>query len=217
MKKLFYILICLLYFVSCNRLSEEELTIHKQKVTSGIANKKNDIDQLINNNKSKVIELSEKLRKARKFKIGRSKAEKEFEISSLETTISDLSKYNIRLAKFKKELDYLHNTYNFQSEPQSVLNELFTAAKTRDFRMMLFLADPYDENDSDVDRIGYSEALSPKQRMSIISMFENAKIIGEPRILENTAEIDFLYGRNADKKETMKLIRRNESWYLLSF
>ena len=38
-------------------------------------------------------------------------------------------------------------------------------------------------------------------------VFEIARIIGEPFINETTVEIEFLFGRNVDRKETIKFVK----------
>lgn len=217
MKKTLLLLTLTITFFSCKQMSEEEKLIHNQKVISGIDKKKSDLDKILANIDKQSKLLSAEFDNVNSFKLGRSASTKRAQISALEEKSKMIYNYREDTKKLKSKLDLLHKTFEWQENPKTVLEKVFDIAKYGNYEDAIFLADPYDENDSDVDGIAYVSAHPKEYKQQFVRTFKNGRIIGEPFVGEKTAEIEFLFGPNADRKETMKLVKRNESWYLSSF
>jgi len=217
MKNRILLILAAISIISCNQLSEEELRVHNQKVTSGIQKKKNDLNNIIDGIKAQSKQLQEKYNDAKSFKLLRSSSTKKAQLAALEKKGKELFRFHQNIEKYKDRLDALHKTFDFQSKPENVLEKLFNAASSKYLNNLVYLVDPYDENDKDVDRISYIEAYPPKYKQDFYDTFKHGRIIGEPIIKENKAKIEFLFGPNGSRKETMNLIKRNESWYLSSY
>jgi len=217
MKKTLLLLILLISISSCKQMSEEEKLVHNQKVISGIDKKKADLDKILSNIEKQSKLLSAEFDNTNSFKLGRSSSTKRAQISALEEKSKMIYNYRENTKKLKNKLDLLHKTFEWQENPKTVLEKVFEIAKFGNYDSAIYLADPYDENDSDVDGIAYISAHPKEYKEQFVQTFKNGRIIGEPLIRETTAEIEFLFGRNADRKKTMKFVKRNESWYLSSF
>lgn len=217
MKKKILLLIFAVSFFSCNQLSEEERLIHNQKVISGIDRKKSDLDKILANIDEQSKKLSTEFDDVYSFKIGRSSSTKRAQIAELEKKSRIIYNYRLDINNLKNKLDVLHKTFEWQESPKKVLEKLFEIAKYGNYNQTIFLVDPYDENDNKVDKIAYISAYPVEEKDEFMQNFKYGRIIGTPIIKEKKAEIEFLFGLNADYKRTMKLVKRNKSWYLSSY
>lgn len=217
MKNFITLIIVSLTILSCNGLSKEELKIHNQKVSLGIQKKKSDLSGMLSRIGKQSEELEKKLKKVSSFRLGRSKAKKQQQIAEVKQEIKALAAYKNRVIQLRKELDTKHEAYDFQDDPQEVVENIFISAKNNDFKTLLWLADPYDENDRDVDGLSYTQTLSPSQKKVFVNTFKKGKVVGEPIIDSTTAKVNFLYGYKGNIKKTMNLVKRNQNWYLASF
>ncbi len=115
-----------------------------------------------------------------------------------------------------------------QSKPEAVVQAIFDAARTEEFKPLGTLCDPLQQNDGDTDCIC---AMSPRykahqcsqnsmNRVSVeeyVQYFLKGAVKGEARIDGDAAEVDFLFGAEGRNQETMTLVRRDGKWYLSSF
>lgn len=115
-----------------------------------------------------------------------------------------------------------------QTTPQGVVGSLLAAARSGQLSFLHQLCDPQHENDGDTECLC---ALSPRfqtercpedsgNRLTgarFTEYFARGSLQGEPRIEGDRAEVDFLFGPDGTRKETMRLVKRGEKWYLLSF
>ncbi len=106
-----------------------------------------------------------------------------------------------------------------QSKPEAVVTAIFTAAKSGDFSALKALLPPSGKNDGDVTQVCTVGEASEKAVKSFRSFFEKGKISGKARISSDgsKAEVDFLFGPDGTKEETMNLLKENGKWYLGSF
>jgi len=102
-----------------------------------------------------------------------------------------------------------------QSSPTPVLEAVFAAARSGQLARLTALA--ASTADGDVESVCGVSTASPEIRESFRTHFAKGKIIGKPRLDGNRAEIDFLFGPDGRKKETMHLVRENGLWFLESF
>lgn len=219
-------LIIILTLNSCGK-SEKEIKIEKEKLELKIKTEKIH-EQKVNVGKRKKItaltmqlqRLPEAIKKAQeniediqKFKIGRAQSTKERQLKKAYELLSETRNYGEKLKNEIAQLEYL-KTFDFQKDPESVMKYIFESAKKGDFKNFRNLCDPYGENDRDVNSICYAEMLPKKGKQELEEMFKNGRIIGKPVIKEKTAEIEFAYGLSSNKLEKMKMIKRNNLWYL---
>lgn len=217
MKKTLLLLILSISILSCNNLSEEQRLVHNQKVISGIDKKKADLDKILVDLDKQSESISSEFENVNSFKLGRFSSTKKAQILALEEKSKIVHSFRARTIKLKSQLDLLHKNFEWQEDPKLVLEKVFEIARYKDYETAIFLADPYDENDKDVDGIAYVSAHPIEFKDKFVENFKNGRIIGKPFVGENTAEIEFLFGKNTDRKETMTFVKRNDSWYLYSF
>jgi hypothetical protein len=103
-----------------------------------------------------------------------------------------------------------------ETDPATVLEQVFAAARMEDFGRLADLCDPQGENDGDTETICAITDDHPEQA-TFVSQFATGGIIGEARVEGDSAEIDFRFGPNGEWEETMTLINRDGQWYLLDF
>lgn len=115
--------------------------------------------------------------------------------------------------------------------PETVMNTIFQAAQTGDVEILKRLLPPVDsvtgELPCDGDCIAIcnpgNETMKDELRRAYVSIsefsnyFSNAKIVGEPIIEGNEAKVNFLFGPNAERSETMNLQQIDGKWFLRSF
>ena len=204
-------------FISCNQISEEDTLVHNQKVISGINKKKADLDKILFRIDQKIESANKEFENVNTYKLFRSAEKKRRQLAAVQKKFKVLRAYKDRTEKLKSQLDLTHKTFEWQSHPKKVLEKVFEIANKQIYGEAIFLADPYDENDANVDRVAFI-ACHPKEfKDQFIKSFKNGRIIGEPVINSSSAQIEFLFGKNADRKETMKFVKRKDSWYLSSF
>lgn len=117
------------------------------------------------------------------------------------------------------------------SSPESVMNTIFKAAQTGEVGILKFLLPPYDDQRGeipcDVDCKALcnpgNESMKEELRHNYVShsdfkeYFSKAKIIGNPSITGDEAKVNFVFGPNLERNETMNMQRINGKWYLSSF
>lgn len=113
---------------------------------------------------------------------------------------------------------------NFQSDPKLLLEEVFRAAKERDYSNLNRLCPPNNINDGDTQDI--CDITSTKERLDdFISYFENARINGEITYSVSSdgneiARVPFWCNHPAGESrsnETMNMVKIDKKWYLSSF
>ena len=115
--------------------------------------------------------------------------------------------------------------------PENVMNIIFQAAQSGELGLLKFLLPPYDQisggipcdedckalcnpgNDSMKDELGHNFVSLDGFKQ----YFSKAKIIGTPTITGEGAKVNFVFGPNLERNETMNMQRINGKWYLNSF
>lgn len=117
------------------------------------------------------------------------------------------------------------------TNPKSVVEALFYAARTKNFSVLQNLCDPLGESDGDCRQICALPELAqkmddPKAQEWVdgfVQAFEAAHVEGEIQYRKTdsgeVAEVVFEFTQGNPKRthETMRLVKRNTNWYLLSF
>jgi len=105
-----------------------------------------------------------------------------------------------------------------QSDPTKVLEHVFAAAAAGKADGLSALCDPAGSGDGDVKSICAAKPGDPKWD-EFVSYFAKGKVKAAPSIEGNgeAAAIDFTFGPDGTKSETMKLKKIDGKWYLGSF
>lgn len=102
-----------------------------------------------------------------------------------------------------------------QSTPEGPAKAVFSAARSGDFSGLKDLCDPKGEGDGDTKRI-CELATDEGKRDDFIEAFKDGKVTGDAKVMGDKAEVPIVYGPGAVKKETFKLVKREDKWYLYS-
>jgi hypothetical protein len=111
------------------------------------------------------------------------------------------------------------------SSPESVMETIFNSAKSGEVGVLKFLLPPNDECDGDCKALCNpgNERMRDELRGNYITLenykysFSKAKIIGSPNLNGEEANVNFVFGPNLERNETMNLQKINGKWYLKSF
>jgi len=102
------------------------------------------------------------------------------------------------------------------SDPVSVLEAVFEAARSEDFDDLAYLCDPLGENDGDTQMI-CDITFGHPDRDEFVEFFATGKVSGPAVIDGDTAAVPFVFGPDGDDDETMNLVLRDGRWYLFGF
>jgi hypothetical protein len=102
------------------------------------------------------------------------------------------------------------------SDPVKVVEHVFAAAAAGTADGLAGLCDPAGSGDGDVKRVCGANPQDPKWS-EFTSYFAKGKVKGAPRTDADSAEVDFTFGPDGTKEETMKLKKIGGKWYLGSF
>lgn len=104
-----------------------------------------------------------------------------------------------------------------QSRPQEVVQAIFDAAASGNLEHLRHLAAPNGMADGDVERVSTVADASPENQASFRDYFIKGQLQGDPVIDGDWAKVDFTFGPDGNKRETMNLRRVNGKWFLESF
>lgn len=103
-----------------------------------------------------------------------------------------------------------------QGDPADIMRTIFKAAKSGNFSSLSGLC-AEDDGDNDVKMIcGIDNESSDKQE-EFKEYFAKGKVVGEPTIDGDEASVEFTFGPDGSKEETMRMIKKGKKWYLRSF
>ena len=190
--------------------------IHEQKVNVGKRKKITELTLMLQKLPEAIRKAEINIDEINKFKFGRSSSTKKRQLSEAREQLNELREYGERIKNEIAQLEYL-KTFDFQKDPSSVMKYIFDSCKKGDLSNFRNLCDPYGENDSDVKQICYAEMLTDKQKEILKTEFKKGRIIGEPKINGDKAEVEFAFGSSSNKLEKMGMINRNGLWYLSGF
>jgi len=118
-------------------------------------------------------------------------------------------------------------TSSINSTPESVMVTIISAAKTGKVGVLKSLLPPEGEGTTDGDCKALCNPGNKRMRNELghnyvtleefKKYFSKAKIVGEPIINGDQAEVNFVFGPNVERDETMNLQRIKGKWYLKSF
>ncbi|MCC6525931.1 MAG: hypothetical protein IT373_25010 [Polyangiaceae bacterium] len=102
-----------------------------------------------------------------------------------------------------------------QSKPENVLTALFDAAKNDDDSKLSSLC-AEGKGDGDVKKI-CAVKKGDKKWAEFVEAFKTGAIKGTPKVEGDKASIDFTFGPDGKKSETMNLWKSGDKWYLSGF
>ncbi|GAK94319.1 hypothetical protein JCM19298_1447 [Nonlabens ulvanivorans] len=191
--------------------------IHEQKVNVGRRKKMTELNLMLQELPPQAISKAEQnIREINSFQIGRSSSTKEKQLQEANKQLREIQYYGEKLKNEIAQLEY-YKTFEFQNNPVSVMEYIFKSAKEGDFSNFRNLCDPYGENDKDVNQICYAEIMTGIQQAELKREFENGRVIGKAKIIGDKAEVEFAFGASSNRLERMRMVKRNELWYLSSF
>lgn len=101
-----------------------------------------------------------------------------------------------------------------QADPRSVAEAIFDAAKDGKYDGLAALVD----TDADKDSKMIADVATNKELEKMFKeYFSTGKVVGEPTITGDNAEVKILFGPDGTKEETFNMVRKNGKWYLNSF
>tara|TARA_R110002050_G_scaffold109799_4_gene221502 strand:- start:1432 stop:2172 length:741 start_codon:yes stop_codon:yes gene_type:complete len=189
--------------------------IHLQKIEVGQSIMETNLSNIIDRLKVQLGQENAELSRINKFQWGRAQSTKNKELIAQQQKI-DVINDNIRRLQKEKSMSKLFNSFDFQSSPRGTIEHLFYAAKNEDYSKVRHLLDPYGEYNSDARQICLVEMLPSDQKSEWKMIFENGRIMSDPIINENRAEVEVAIGANSNRLEKIKLIEHMGKWYILS-
>lgn len=102
------------------------------------------------------------------------------------------------------------------SDPAKVLQAVFDVAGGAEASVLGQLCDPMGQNDQDTRRIcDLAGGFAPDDEF--VLYFRNGKLNGDAMIDGKVAMVPFLFGPDGDREESMKMVQRDDKWYLSAF
>src|SRR5688572_20721872 len=100
------------------------------------------------------------------------------------------------------------------SSPTAVVQTIIKAAKTGKYGALLKLSNPAIDMDGDAKDIINVASSDKNHQKEFNEFFGNAKIVGQPRIKKNIAEVDIETTAEGGEKETIICENKFDKWYL---
>ncbi|MFH4963669.1 hypothetical protein V8G69_01580 [Gaetbulibacter sp. M235] len=192
---------------------KEKERIHLEKIEVGKTKLKMTLTNEVDRLKKILEEENNILTELNNFQLGRLTSTKEKQIAEQREKISYLTDY-IRKLENEIAMTNLRETFDFQDTPEGVVNFFFQAAKNRDFSKLRNLCDPYGENEVEIRRICLVEMQPEEMQDQFVEAFENGRIMGDPKIENDIAELEVAFGPSSNKLEKIKLVKRMDKWYI---
>ncbi|WP_423818782.1 hypothetical protein V5739_14635 [Salinimicrobium sp. TIG7-5_MAKvit] len=193
--------------------TDKELRIHREKIEVGNEKLKMAFNTHIESIEEELKQAKAELEEIEDFEIGRSQATKDAQLEKQHEKI-EFFKESISHLKSEYVKIPLHKRFDFQKNPKAVVEQLFEGFKDEDFENFRYLGDPYGEFDEEILWLTNIKALPQLYREDFLSEFKNSRIMGEPIIKNNKASIEVALGPSSNRLEIINLVKRLDSWYL---
>lgn len=105
---------------------------------------------------------------------------------------------------------------SIQNTPENLVNAIFKAANDKNFEVLTNLCDPTGDGDTRmICSVEYSEQSVQDE---FCNFFKDGYISGDVIYEdENNASVPIMFGVGGNTSENMKVIKRKDKWFLLSF
>jgi hypothetical protein len=232
MKKNLYVLGFLIFVYSCRPSIEEiqqrekvindsiqlvdKQRIHAEKIEVGKSIKRTKLSDYLKNVERQIEKANHDLDDIKVFQIGRLSSTKQRELNEQSKIIQQLEGFKEGL---QNEISQTHlsRSYDFQFTPEGTVKQLIISAMKEDYSKLRYLIDPYGEFDQDAFSISLIESYPQEMKIEWRNQFANGRIMGEPRVNLETAEVEIAMGISSDRLQTIQLIKRQDRWYIQSF
>ena len=147
----------------------------------------------------------------------------ELKLKELDLKEKELDLKEAELGLKTQEINAIHQEGGVMSEvadktsPRWVVDQIFHAARTENFDLLLDCCDPEGEGDGDTRDICSIAKGTPDMQESFCNYYKDGVVVGGPRIDGDYAEVEILFGPTSEQNETFKLVNRRGNWYLYSF
>ena len=187
--------------------------IHKEKIEVGKSIKRTQLSNMLDDLKARLQKERIELGRISEFQIGRFASTKELQLRNQNATIARIE--NV-ITKVEKEISLtnLHNSFDFQTSPSGTVEHFFVSARSGDFSKLRHLLDPYGEYEKEMLGMCMIEMLPDNAQQEWVNNFENGRVIGNPVIQDDHAEVEIAYGPSSNKLEKIKLVQRLDKWYV---
>lgn len=188
--------------------------IHKERIEVGKSINKTNLTKILDQLNLELKQERQNLSQINVFQIGRSTTTKQEQLDAQNDLILQLEN---SITKVEKEISNtnLFNSFDFQLTPEGVVEHIFTSAVNSDFSKMRHLLDPYGEYEVDAQQICLVEMFPNEGQKEWKNIFANGRVMSEPIINEDMAEIEIAIGSSSDRLEKIKLVRRMDKWYVI--
>ncbi|KAA3620291.1 MAG: hypothetical protein DWP94_13090 [Flavobacterium sp.] len=197
-------------------INREKQRIHMEMVEAGQEKMKILVQNKIDDYKVQLQSARQELDEINKFQFGRLQSEKNQQLASQRAVINDIE---AMIRGYQNVLPKLgvYKTFDFNSTPEQLLNELFRASRNRDFTNFQYLVDPYAEGDGDIMMLSVIDGMPSSSKNQIALEFENGRIMGQVQYMsEDKAVAEIAIGPASTRLEKITMIKRMGSWYLYS-
>jgi len=210
MKYCFLILFALLTFTSCD--NSEKLKIHEQKLSVAKVKKQTHLTDNLKSMEALLEDAKRELKQTNEFQIGRAQSTKDQQLAEVNKKIVYLETYISTIKNELAELEFTQ-TFDFQDDPRMTLMQLFLSSKRRDFSKFRYLCDPYFEEVSKGQMFCFLPIYQFEDKEMFAQKFENARIVGDPVIIDTIAFFEVAAGREANQLIQFTLVKRMDKWY----
>lgn len=197
------------------KIEAQILEDHEDNLKIGLQKRQTKLDDMISSFESSIEMIKDSITETEKFKIGRSQSTKDKQLAELNNQLMQSNRV-LRYLKNQRAKLEVNKSFLFQTTPKELMLYVFQAAEDKDYSKLIYLCDPYGEGDSDINAICLAGALEDGS-YSFNENFGGGRIIGEPVIDGDRAEVEIAIGPRSSQLGKITLIKRYDAWYLLSF
>jgi TolA-binding protein len=192
----------------------EQLRIHNEKIEVGKTSKRIWLGNTLNDIKEQIRSANDELEEINRFQFGRPIEKKNQQLAVQRKRIANLESLESGLEREIAQT-HLFQNFEFQLTPKGVVQHMFECAKKRNFSTYRHLPDPYGECKNKIWRMSLMDIYPSEDKESFISEFSNARIMGEPVIKGDIAELEVAVGPQSNQLEKIRLVKRMNYWYLM--
>jgi len=106
---------------------------------------------------------------------------------------------------------------DIHADPVTVVEEIFSAAKSGDFSKLSDLCDPSGAGDGDSKMICNISSQPQAKQDDFKNYFQKGQVVGDAAITGNEAKVKIKFGPDGTKDEEFNLVKVAGKWYIASF
>lgn len=191
---------------------KEKERIHLEKIEVGKELTKNLLQKEWERYKELLEKEKDAYAKINEFQWGRTATTKAQQLQVQRKKIDEVSSYVSRIENELAQTN-LRQNFEFQNSPEELLNYIFRSAENKDSSKFRFLCDPYTAS----GQFCLVELLPVEMRRKILNSIKNGRIMGEIKIIDDTATVEVAVGENSDRLKQVQMVMRMDKWYIKEF